>query len=91
MAKGKSIQTFILKMIYSADIFGSKFTLFVKKNETYSTLLGSFVSISIICFTLFSFISMVIELFNRKDPNIVSKISMTLKPEVIVFYLILVI
>jgi hypothetical protein len=85
--KQKNGGHFLIGFAKSLDIFGSPVVLKVRNQPSYNSLLGAFFSIGIYAFSYYSFISMVIELYNRESPNIVTRIDYTPHPEVIVNYI----
>ena len=74
----KRLENFFLMF----DLYGVPINLLIKRKETYNSILGSLVSLFLIGLTAYSFISMVIDMFERKSPNIIQKIEFTPNPEV---------
>ncbi len=62
----------IISYIRSLDIFGQQVNLVVKEKDTYTSSIGSVATLAIIVFTSYSFITMTLDILERKNPNIVS-------------------
>lgn len=68
--------------LHRFDLFQRNISLFVNKQESFTTNTGSFTSIGIFFFTIYSFASMMDSMFKRENPNIVSSVEYSANPPV---------
>jgi hypothetical protein len=73
----------IRNTIFAVDLFGHPINLMMKKQQMYHTIPGTLVSVGILIFTLFSFVSLLLEMLDGLNPNVVSTSTFTKDPEVI--------
>ncbi|CAD8089484.1 unnamed protein product [Paramecium primaurelia] len=84
------------KLLLSIDMFGSQINLQVKKENEYHTIFGVLMSIGILALIYYSFLSLVIDMIDRKSPNVIQNIQYQANPEEFkliqdqfIFYLVL--
>ncbi|CAD8191088.1 unnamed protein product [Paramecium octaurelia] len=84
------------KLLLSIDLFGSQINLQIKKENEYHTLFGVLTSIGILAFIYYSFLSLVIDMVERKNPNVIQNLQYKSNPEEykleqdsFIFYLVL--
>ncbi|CAD8188107.1 unnamed protein product [Paramecium pentaurelia] len=84
------------KLLLSIDMFGSQINLQVKKENEYHTIFGVLMSIGILTLIYYSFLSLVIDMIDRKSPNVIQNIQYQANPEEFklvqdqfIFYLVL--
>ncbi|CAK92174.1 unnamed protein product (macronuclear) [Paramecium tetraurelia] len=84
------------KLLLSIDLFGSQINLQIKKENEYHTLFGVLMSIGILAFIYYSFLSLVIDMVERKNPNVIQNLQYKSNPEEykleqdsFIFYLVL--
>lgn len=63
-----------INFFHSLDLFGIPMQLQIKKKSEYHTAFGSIISLAIMSFISFSFVNLVVDLFDRKNPNIISNL-----------------
>jgi large-conductance mechanosensitive channel len=64
------------------DLFGQPVSLLQNKSMEYNTIGGSLISLGIYAFTLFSFVNMMKDLIEKKDPSTISNFKSNPNPEV---------
>lgn len=79
-----SLQRVSIRLLHSIDLFGIPIQLQIKKKSEYHTVFGSMVSLAIMSFICFSFLNLVIDLFERKNPNIISNLVFNENPSVLI-------
>lgn len=67
---GKNIASLFLSM----DAFGSPLNIQVRKDPCFRTIPGSVVSLGILTFCFYSFASLIINLYNQTNPNVISNV-----------------
>ncbi len=85
------MKKYFVEAFYFFDLFGSSVNILYKKKEQYNTIIGTIVSFGIIAFTSFSFINMIVDMFARQSPNIVSKLEFSPDPPVSILILFIII
>lgn len=58
------------RLLLSLDIFGSEINLQIKKENEYHTGFGIIISLAILSLVYYSFLSLVIDMIERKSPNV---------------------
>jgi hypothetical protein len=57
-------------ILYKIDMFGTPINLQIKKENEYHTFFGVIMSIGIVAFIYYSFLSLIIDMLNRSEPNV---------------------
>lgn len=78
----KSMQRASINFLHSFDLFGIPVQLQIKKKSEYHTTFGSIISLAIMSFICYSFVNLIVDLFERKNPNIISNLVFNENPTV---------
>ncbi|CAK58972.1 unnamed protein product (macronuclear) [Paramecium tetraurelia] len=69
------------KLLLNIDMFGSQINLQIKKENEYHTIFGMLMSLGILTLIYYSFLSLVIEMIERKSPNVLQNIQYQAFPD----------